>query len=149
QTVASVSLSHEVLRGLGYWFFYGRDRLGPWIEPSRGYTQWVPLIVITYLVPLLGIVGAALARWRYRAFFVLLMLVGTALAVGAYRGDATPPFPHLVQVFQSTDAGLAMRSLPRAVPLVALGTAVLLGAGVAALVRRWPERRRPATVAAV
>jgi arabinofuranan 3-O-arabinosyltransferase len=29
-TVASTSLSHEVLRGLGYWFFYGRDRLGPW-----------------------------------------------------------------------------------------------------------------------
>ncbi len=28
------SLPNEVLRGLGYWFFYGRDKLGPWIEPS-------------------------------------------------------------------------------------------------------------------
>jgi hypothetical protein len=149
RTVASASLSHEVLRGLGYWFFYGRDRLGPWIEPSRGYTQWTPLVAVTYLVPLLGLVGASLARWRYRAFFVLLVLVGTALAVGAYPWDANPPFPRLVQALQSTEAGLAMRSLPRAVPLVALGTAVLLGAGVTAVVRRWPDERRAATVGAV
>jgi arabinofuranan 3-O-arabinosyltransferase len=149
QTVASASLSHEVLRGLGYWFFYGRDRLGPWIEPSRGYTQWVPLVALTYLVPLLGIGGAALARWRHRAYFVLLVLVGTALAVGAYPWDANAPFPHLVQRFQSTQAGLAMRSLPRAVPLVALGMAVLLGAGLTAMVQRWPRHRRPATIGAV
>ena len=29
-TVASTSLSSEVLRGLGYWYFYGQDKLGPW-----------------------------------------------------------------------------------------------------------------------
>ena len=28
--------------GLGYWFFYGGDRLGPWIEPSDDYTQFLP-----------------------------------------------------------------------------------------------------------
>ena len=39
-----------------------------------------------------------------------------------------------------SDAGLAMRSLPRAVPLVALGLAVLLGAGV----ERARRGRRPA-----
>ena len=44
QTVAAVSVSHEVLRGLGYWFFYGGDRLGPWIEPSVPYTQFLPLL---------------------------------------------------------------------------------------------------------
>ena len=42
RTVAAVSVSHEVLQGLGYWFFYGGDRLGPWIEPSRDYTQFLP-----------------------------------------------------------------------------------------------------------
>ena len=29
QTVADASTAPEVLRGLGYWFFYGDDKLGP------------------------------------------------------------------------------------------------------------------------
>ena len=28
--VAKTSLASEVLRGLGYWFFYGSDIAGPW-----------------------------------------------------------------------------------------------------------------------
>lgn len=144
RVVSSVSVSHEVLRSLGYWFFYGTDRLGPWIEPSVAYTQWLPVIAISYLIPLMGIGGAVIARWRHRAYFVLLLLVGTALAVGAYPWDDPPLFGAAIKAFQSSDAGLAMRSLPRAVPLVALGLAVLLGAGIASLARRWPRLTRPA-----
>jgi arabinofuranan 3-O-arabinosyltransferase len=149
QVVSAVSVSHEVLRGLGYWFFYGTDRLGPWIEPSRYYTQWVPLILLTYLIPVLGIGGAVIARWRHRAYFVLLTLVGVALAVAAFPWDHPSLFGRAIKEFQESEAGLAMRSLPRAVPLVALGTAVLLGSGVACLVRRWPNLTRPATWGAV
>jgi arabinofuranan 3-O-arabinosyltransferase len=144
EVVASVSVSHEVLRSLGYWFFYGTDRLGPWIEPSVAYTQWVPLIALTYLLPLLGLGGAVIARWRHRSYFVVLVLVGAILAVGAYPWDGGPLVGRALQIFQTTDAGLAMRSLPRAVPLVTLGLAVLLGSGVASLVRRWPDMARPA-----
>jgi arabinofuranan 3-O-arabinosyltransferase len=149
KVVASVSVSHEVLRGLGYWFFYGTDRLGPWIEPSRAYTQWVPLLALTYLIPLAGIGGAVVARWRHRAYFIVVMMVGTALAVGAYPWDGAPLFGKALRAFQESDAGLAMRSLPRAVPLVVLGMAVLLGAGVASMVRRWPNLNRPASWGAV
>ena len=39
ETVSQASLPLEVLRGLGYWFFYGRDKIGQWIEPSVAYTQ--------------------------------------------------------------------------------------------------------------
>ncbi len=151
EVVATTSTSHEVLRGLGYWFFYGGDRLGPWIEPSAAYTQRPVVIALSYLVPVLCLTGAALARWRDRAFFVALAVTGTALAVGAFPRDGNPPFGRLVQVFQTLDIGLALRSLPRAVPLVALGLAVLLGGGVAGLVHRRPRLGRPATagVAAV
>jgi arabinofuranan 3-O-arabinosyltransferase len=144
KVVASVSISNEVLRGLGYWFFYGTDRLGPWIEPGVAYTQWLPLIAVTYLVPLLGVGGAVVARWRHRAYFVILLALGVALAVGAYPWGEGPPFARAVEAFQGSDAGLAMRSLPRAVPLVVLSVAVLIGAGVAAMVRRWPHLTRPA-----
>ncbi|HET6664613.1 MAG TPA: alpha-(1-_3)-arabinofuranosyltransferase family protein [Acidimicrobiales bacterium] len=151
RTVSLVSVSHEVLRSLGYWFFYGGDRLGPWIEPSTYYTQSPALIAVTYLLPIGGLVGAVIARWRHRAYFVMLAVTGVALAVGAYPWDDGPlwPWPRLVKRFLLSDVGLSMRSLPRAVPLVALGLAVLLGAGVTSVVRRWPRWNRPALIGGI
>ncbi|MEO6627379.1 MAG: alpha-(1-_3)-arabinofuranosyltransferase family protein, partial [Aquihabitans sp.] len=84
QTVATASLSLEVLRGLGYWFFYGEDRFGPWISPSRNYMRRLDLIAASYLIPGLGLVGLAVARFRERAFFAGLLLLGVLLSVGAH-----------------------------------------------------------------
>ena len=149
RVVAATSTSAETLRGLGYWFFYGGDRLGPWIEPSAAYTQRPLLIGVGFLVPLLGLAGGAIARWRHRAYFVLLVVAGVALAVGAFPRNHNPPFGRLVQAFQTSDLGLALRSLPRVAPVVVLGLAVLLGAGVTSLARRWPRLGRPATAGVV
>ncbi|MBI2709550.1 MAG: DUF3367 domain-containing protein [Actinobacteria bacterium] len=139
RTVADSSTPPEVLRGLGYWFFYGGDKLGPWIEPSREYTQNPPLILLTYLIPSLALLGAGLLRWRYRAYFVVLAVVGLVAAVGAHPWGSSPPWGRAVAAFLQTRAGFAMRSLPRAVPLVALAFAVLAGAGLAAL-GAWARR---------
>ena len=70
-TVSSTSLSSEVFRGLGYWYFYGTDKLGPWTAASVGYLQWTWLIAVSFLVPTLcvaaGTGGAvALPRLRHR-----------------------------------------------------------------------------------
>lgn len=145
ETVARTSLSIEVLRGLGYWFFYGGDKLGPWIEPGRSYTQQLWLVAVGFAVPLLAFVSAAVLRWRYRAYFVGLVLVGTAVAVGAHPYAGPSPAGAAFKAFAtSSTAGLALRSTPRAVPLVVLGLAVLVGAGLASLAAR---ARRPATIA--
>jgi hypothetical protein len=149
QTVAAVSVSHEVLRGLGYWFFYGGDRLGPWIEPSVPYTQFLPLLAFSYMVPIAGLAGAVAARWRHRAYFVALLALGVALAVGAYPWEGGSPWARGVKAFVLSDVGLSMRSLPRAVPLVALSMAVLAGAGVTSLARRWPFTARPLAIGVV
>ena len=151
RTVSVVSVSHEVLRGLGYWFFYGSDRLGPWIEPSTYYTQSPGLIALTFLLPIAGLAGAVIARWRHRAYFVMLAATGVAVAVGAYPWEDGPlwPWPRVVKRFLLTDVGMSMRSLPRAVPLVALGLAVLLGAGLTSVVRRWPRWNRPALIGGI
>ncbi|HET6952336.1 MAG TPA: alpha-(1-_3)-arabinofuranosyltransferase family protein [Acidimicrobiales bacterium] len=149
RTVASVSVSHEVLRGLGYWFFYGGDRLGPWIEPSVMYTQFLPLLAFTYLLPIAGLLGGVVARWRHRAYFVMLLCLGTALAVGAFPWEDGSPWSRGVKAFVLSDVGLSMRSLPRAVPLVALSLAVLAGAGVTSAARRWPRSARPLTYGVV
>ncbi len=141
KTVATAGVAPEVLRGLGYWFFYGGDKLGNWIEASVHYTQSRPLIVVSYAVPTLALLAAAFIRWRHRFYFAVLMVIGVAIAVGAHPFDDPSPFGALLKAFaDSSNAGLALRSVGRAVPLVALGAAVLLGAGVTAFVR-WLDRR--------
>ncbi|MGE3620853.1 MAG: alpha-(1-_3)-arabinofuranosyltransferase family protein [Acidimicrobiia bacterium] len=149
EAVASTSTATESLRGLGYWFFYGEDRLGPWIEPSVHYTQDLWLLVVTFLLPAAGLLGAAVARWRYRAFFVGLATAGLLMAVGPYPWSDPPPLGRGIRELLETSRGLAMRSLPRAAPLLVLSLAVLLGAGVAALVARRPRQGRWLSGAAV
>jgi len=147
ETVATASLSLEVLRGLGYWFFYGEDRYGPWIAPSRAFTQRVELIALTYLLPGLGLLGAALTRFRERTFFLLLLATGLFLAVGAHPWDDPAPAGQVVKSLLMSDVGLSMRSLPRAAPLVVLSLAVFTGSLIAAATRNRPALARPASAA--
>ncbi len=145
EVVAEASTAPEVLRGLGYWFFYGTDKLGPWIEPSQTYTANLFFLALSYAVPVLAMVCAALLRWRYRAFFLVLVAVGALAAIAAHPWDASSVLGSIFKEGTRTDAGLSLRSTPRAVPLVALGLSVCLGAGVAALGRMKPKLAWPAT----
>jgi arabinofuranan 3-O-arabinosyltransferase len=142
KAVADSSTAPEVLRGLGYWFFYGRDKLGPWIEPSVEYTNRTLLLGVSFLLPLLAVVSAAATRWRHRSYFLAVLCVGVLLSVGAHPWSDSSPAGALFKTFTRTDSGLALRSTPRAVPLIVLGTAVLLGAGVRALGVRLAARSR-------
>jgi arabinofuranan 3-O-arabinosyltransferase len=142
KTVSEVSSAPEVMRGLGYWFFYGTDKLGPWIEPSVTYTERVPFLALSYLLPVLALLSAALLRWRLRVFFILLVVIGSLIAIGSHPWAEPSPLGAIFKALTRTDAGLSMRSLPRAVPLVALGTAVFLGVGVASLAQRMPRPTR-------
>ena len=82
ETVAKVSNAPELLRGLGYWFFYGDDKLGPWIEPSVDYTQHLWLIGAGYLLGIGALLAAGAVRWKERGYFVALLAIGTLIAVG-------------------------------------------------------------------
>lgn len=140
KTVARTSLSSEVLRGLGYWFFYGDDKLGPWIQPAVDFTQRLWLLAISYMLPALAVLSAVVVRWRHRSYFVGLIVVGTALAVGPYPFNDPSPLGSVLKAFSTgSTVGLAMRSTGRAVPLVILGTASLLAVGVSALAMRLPR----------
>ncbi len=135
--VAKTSLSSEVLRGLGYWFFYGSDIAGPWAATSAGFTQQLWLIGVSFAVPLIALVAAVVVRWRHRAFFILLIVVGMVLAVGSHPYGAPSTVGGVIKNFMTkTTAGLALRSTDRATPMVLLGLAILLGAGITALARR-------------
>ncbi len=138
EVVADASTAPEVLRGLGYWFFYGNDKFGPWIEPSVDYTQGVWLIVLTFGLATAAVAAFAIVRWRHRSYFGILFVLGTLIAVGAHPYDDPSPTGAAFRAFTRTDAGLALRSTPRALPLAVLATSVFLGAGVAAV---WRHRR--------
>lgn len=143
RTVATVSQAPELLRGLGYWFFYGRDKLGPWIEPSVEYTNRTWVLALSFLIPTLALVCAAFVRWRHRAYFAVLAMVGTVIAVAAHPWDDPSFLGGIFKALSRTDAGLSMRSTPRAGPLIVLSLAVFLGVGVDALGRAIPRLAVP------
>jgi arabinofuranan 3-O-arabinosyltransferase len=132
--VAQTSYPTEVLRGLGYWYFYGSDRLGQWVATSVQFTQQVWLIITSFAVPAAAFLSAAVVRWRHKLYFTLLIVAGMALSVGT-NPFSNPSFfgAFLKWVMTDTTAGLAMRSTDRASPLLLLGIAVLLGAGASAV----------------
>jgi arabinofuranan 3-O-arabinosyltransferase len=142
QTVSTVSYPYEVLRGLGYWFLYGGDRVHRWTSGIGYYTTRIPIVVASIAIPTAAFLAAASLRWRYRAFFIVLVLVGVAISVGATPYDDPSIAGSAYKEFAlSSDVGFALRNTARAVPLVALGLAVLLAVGIAALTR-WLDRRR-------
>jgi arabinofuranan 3-O-arabinosyltransferase len=136
-TTSGASLASEIVRGLGYWYFYGTDRVGSWTQSSVEYTQNLGLIVASFVVPALCFVAAVFSRWRHRAYFVLITVVGMVLAVGPNPyTDPSVAGSVLKAIMVDTTAGLAMRSTDRASPLVILGLAVFLGAGISAVAAR-------------
>ena len=138
--IAGTSLASEVVRGLGYWYFYGSDRLGPWLQAAVKLQERTWLLVTSFALPVLGAVGAVISRWRAKAFFVLLIFVGVVLAVGMHPyGDPSIAGRALKAFMTGSSAGLALRSSDRATPLVVLGFSMLLGVGVSALWSRFPR----------
>jgi len=147
ETVANAALAPELLRGLGYWFFYGTDGLGAWTEASRAYVESPPLVVISFLTPFAGVVAALLTRFRHRIFFVTMVLIGLVIGIGAHPWDSPSPYGGIFKAFTGGDLGLSFRSTPRAVPLIALGIAVFLGAAVGAIGTWRPSWHRPVAAA--
>jgi arabinofuranan 3-O-arabinosyltransferase len=143
RTVAKTSTAPEVLRGLGYWFFYGQDKIGPWIESALPYTQSLTHIAISFAVPSLALLCATCIRWRHRSYFVLLAFVGVTIGVGAYSFDDPSPLGGVLKLFATTSSlGLALRSTGRATPLVVLAFSVFLALGVSSAYRVFSVRGR-------
>ena len=86
-STTATSLASEILRGLGYWYFYG-TRPGRPLDQLGGPLHPEPLADgdLASPCPSLAFVGAVFVRWRDRAYFLLILVVGIVLAVG--------PFPY-------------------------------------------------------
>ena len=125
-----------------------RRPLGPWIEPSRRLHPATPCSSSspTLLTDPRRCIGAAIVRWRDRAFFVAAARHRRSSSPSAPTRRTDPPLARPgLQGVPRLRLGLAMRSLPRAVPLVALGAG---RASSGAAWRRWRRRPRSAGPAA-
>ena len=137
ETVPSTSATSnpaDIIRGLGYWYFYGTDHTGPWTNAAVRFTQDVSQLATSYAVPVAALVAAAFVRWRERAYFLILLFVGLVLSVGPFPfSDPTVIGGELKSFMTNTTVGLALRSTDRATPLVLLALFMLLGSGLTAL----------------
>lgn len=149
KVVATASSAPEVMRGLGYWFFYGSDSLGPWISGAVTMVQNPLVLTVSFVLPGLVVVSALMTRFRYRAYFVLMVVVGALISIASHPYDAPSPAGSVFKAATTTDAGLAFRSTPRAIPLLALGGAVLLAAGISAIAAWRPRLKVPVALAVV
>jgi hypothetical protein len=148
RTTNATTSAPELLRGLGYWFFYGGDTEGPWLRDlTTPYLTSGLLLMVSFAVPLLALAAGSVLRWRHRAYFTLLIGLGACLAVGAYPiGDSSPAGAAFERLSRTSDLVLSLRNTQRAAALVALGLAGLVAAALTALHRRQP---RAATAGAV
>ena len=150
RTVAEHSSPADVLRGLGNWFFYGRDGVGTSLDQTAAYEGRGLVVWLSYAIPALAIAAGLVLRWAHRSYFAVLVVVGTVVAVGAFPYDNPSPYGSAWKAFTSdTSVGLAVRNTPRAVPLILLGMAGLVAGLLSALHPRRLSRAGGAIVAVV
>jgi arabinofuranan 3-O-arabinosyltransferase len=134
KTVAAESSPNDVLRGIGNWFFYGKDLLGYSIDQTADYAHDHFVVVCSVAVPAAGLLAGLLIRWRHRAYFATLILVGTIIAVGSWPYEHPSPYGRMWrQIADNWSPALALRNTPRVVPIIVLGVAGMLAATVRAL----------------
>ena len=144
RVVSDAATSPELFRGLGYWYFYGQGRVGAWIEPSTIYTRWA--LPLSFALPLLGLLISVFVKFRFRGHLLALMFISMLIAIGSHPYDSPSFFGYLFREWTLTDAGLALRSTPRVLPLLLLTTALFLGAGIVALKNLRPNFEHVATI---
>ena len=81
QVVAQTGFALEALRGLGNWYFYGRDAVGPWVQPAAEYTQQLWHLAVSYVLPILAFISAVATKWRTKLYFITLIVVGTTISL--------------------------------------------------------------------
>ena len=109
---------------------------GFWSDARPYYTQRFWLIFVSFAIPRSRSLAAARRAVAVQGLLrACMVLVGMVIAVGARRTTTRRPLGASTRPSRSTRRSASRCATPsRAVPLVALGLAVLLGIGVNALV---------------
>ena len=136
----STTSSFEILRSLGYWFFYGRDTGGLWLSGlADPYMENLWLLIVSFGVTGFGLVAMAIVRWRHRMYFILITMVGLVISIGSFHYAGRSLYGSLFKkAADSSDLIFSLRNTQRAAPLVVLGLAVLVAAAIQSV---WTKQK--------
>ncbi len=148
-SVSATALASEVVRGLGYWLFYGGDVVGRWNSASTPYLTNPALVALGFTLVVAAVLALVAIRWRERIWLAALVLVGLVVSVGVHPYDAPSPFGAVVRDASRRALVLALRSSTRAAPLVLLALALAVGAAITAVHPRRPAASMAAALAVV
>ena len=149
----------ELLRQLGFWGLYvgvGFSRPVPFMDVASTYLFSVPVILATFGVPLLAVLSFRIARaWRFAPFFLALAVL-TLVVMFAGFPDGTRLRAALIDLYNNFAGIQFLRTTYKAMPVLVLSFACLIGAGAATLAERARSgglriagRRVPAAALAV
>ena len=144
----STTSSFEILRSLGYWFFYGRDTGGLWLAGlADPYMEKIWLLLISFGVTGVGLLAMTVVRWRHRMYFVVITMVGLVISIGSFHYAGRSLYGSLFKkAADSSDLIFSLRNTQRATPLVVLGLAALVAAAIQAA---WTKQKNVAITANV
>jgi arabinofuranan 3-O-arabinosyltransferase len=131
RTIWATNSAPEVLRLMAHWTSYvGLSFGGPEhaFFTEAGTLLFNPLVVgASLLLPALAVAGFIWTRRaRYAPFFLFVLLVGAAIEVAAFP-EGTPSRDAMEWIYRNIPLVRFMRTTQKAAPLVAIGTAGLLG----------------------
>ena len=131
EAIAGPSGWGEVLRGLGLWPMYGGSAAGPW-EPGFQVYLSSPLVVISsFMMLVLAVVGAAMSKSRARVLGVALLATVGTLMVGLHPYDNSSPVGSIMNWFFVHIPGLmVVRTTNKAGAALLLGLALLVALAV-------------------
>lgn len=141
--VSTTATGPEVLRLSGYWLTYVTEANGlATTSVGRLLTGSIPVVAVTMLIALIGLVGSLAGRWPHRGFAAMVSLVSVVLAVGVRPIDDPSSLGVLALNGLGDGVLTAVRSSTRALPMLGLVLAIGVGRFVSRL------RPQPALVAA-
>lgn len=142
--IASNSSWAESWRGLGWWLTYFSSGGGGLdLRQFAGYFRWPPTVLAPFAAPLVAVAAVCFSRARVRLLFGVWMVAGVALMAGAYPADDPTPYGRLfLRAVEDIVLFRGFRGTYKAVPVLALGVAGLVGLATAGLQRMLQQRGR-------
>ncbi|HEY5664695.1 MAG TPA: alpha-(1-_3)-arabinofuranosyltransferase family protein [Ilumatobacter sp.] len=128
ETIRRTALPSEFLRGFGYWFSYGGDWLDPWVGATHGLVAQPWYLALGLALAVGSLIGLTRVTGAARRPAAAVVVAGLALAVGEAWTGAWSPWGQAFGALVDAGPGMALRSTQRAVPVLALGLAIGLGA---------------------
>lgn len=139
-TAAEASSAIDVLRGLGDWRGLVIDGGAPAVAAAARYDDDLWLLVLSFALPALGVLGLGVSRWRHRPFVVGLLTVGVVIAVGAHPWHDPSPFGALVRAAVRSDLPVPDDDVAGVSAVIALAVALGVGSLIGALGAEKPRR---------